>query len=134
MNAKLGWALAVLAVVLGYLQYGWPGAVMALSAAVFWLLMQFTRAMRAMRVAGSAPVGSVASAVMLNAKLRTGQRLMDVITLARSLGEKLSDEPETYRWTDNSGVSVAIEFNKGLSVRWTLARPANEMPDTASAA
>ena len=134
MNAKLGWALAVLAVVLGYLQYGWPGAVMAISAAVFWLLMQFTRAMRAMRVAGSAPVGSVASAVMLNAKLRTGQRLMDVITLARSLGEKLSDEPETYRWTDNSGVSVAIEFNKGLSVRWTLARPANEMPDTASAA
>ena len=134
MNAKLGWALAVLAVVLGYLQYGWPGAVMAISAAVFWLLMQFTRAMRAMRVAGSAPVGSVASAVMLNAKLRTGQRLMDVITLARSLGEKLSDEPETYRWTDNSGVSVAIEFNQGLSVRWTLARPANEMPDTASAA
>ncbi len=134
MNAKLGWALAALAVVLGYLQYGWPGAVMAISAAVFWLLMQFTRAMRAMRVAGSAPVGSVASAVMLNAKLRTGQRLMDVITLARSLGEKLSDEPETYRWTDNSGVSVAIEFNKGLSVRWTLARPANEMPDTASAA
>ena len=134
MNAKLGWALAALAVVLGYLQYGWPGAVMAISAAVFWLLMQFTRAMRAMRVAGSAPVGSVASAVMLNAKLRTGQRLMDVITLARSLGEKLSEEPETYRWTDNSGVSVAIEFNKGLSVRWTLARPANEMPDTASAA
>ena len=134
MNAKLGWALAVVAVALGYLQYGWPGAVMAISAVVFWLLMQFTRAMRAMRVAGGAPVGSVASAVMLNAKLKTGQRLMDVITLTRSLGDKLSDEPETYRWIDGSGVSVTVELAKGRCVRWTLARPADDMPDTASAA
>jgi hypothetical protein len=133
MNAKLGWALAVLAVALGYVQFGWPGAVMAISAVVFWLLMQFTRAMRAMRVAGGAPVGSVASAVMLNAKLKIGQRLMDVIVLTRSLGEKLSDEPETYRWTDGSDVSVTVEFSKGQCVRWTLARPVDEMPDTASA-
>ena len=129
MNAKLGWALAVLALALGYLQYGWPGAVMAVSAVVFWLLMQFTRAMRAMRVAASAPVGSVASAVMLNAKLKTGQRLMDVITLTRSLGEKLSDDPETYRWTDGSGVSVTVELARGRCVRGTLARPADEVPD-----
>ena len=131
MNAKLGWALAVVAVALGYMQYGWPGAAMAISAAVFWLLLQFTRAMRAMRTAGTAPVGSVASAVMLNAKLRTGQRLMDVIVLTRSLGEKLSDEPETYRWTDGSGVSVTVELAKGQCVRWTLARPVSETPDAA---
>ena len=129
MNAKLGWALAVLAVTLGYAQYGWPGAVMAASAVVFWLLLQFTRAMRAMRVAGSAPLGSVASAVMLTARLKTGQRLMDVIALTRSLGEKLSDDPETYRWTDGSGVSVTVELAKGLCVRWTLARPVDEVPD-----
>ena len=131
MNAKLGWALAVLAVALGYVQYGWQGVVMAVSAVVFWLLMQFTRALRAMRTAGTAPVGSVASAVMLNAKLKTGQRLMDVITLTRSLGEKLSDEPETYRWADGAGVSVSVEFKQGRCVRWTLARPATELPDTA---
>ena len=129
MNAKLGWALAVVAVALGYLQYGWPGAVMAISAVVFWLLMQLTRALRAMRTAGSAPVGSVASAVMLNAKLKPGQRLMDVIVLTRSLGEKLSDAPETYRWTDGSGVSVTVELAKGLCVRWTLARPVDEVAD-----
>jgi hypothetical protein len=129
MNAKLGWALAVVAVALGYLQYGWPGAVMAISAVVFWLLMQFTRAMRAMRTAGSAPVGSVASAVMLNARLKPGQRLMDVIMLTRSLGEKLSDEPETYRWTDGSGVSVTVTLQKGLCTHWALQRPA-EPPDT----
>lgn len=131
MNAKLGWALAVLAVALGYVQYGWQGVVMAVSAIVFWLLMQFTRALRAMRTAGTAPVGSVASAVMLNAKLKTGQRLMDVITLTRSLGEKLSDGPEAYRWTDGSGVSVSVEFRQGRCVRWTLARPEAEMPDAA---
>lgn len=131
MNAKLGWALAVLAVALGYAQYGWQGVVMAVSAIVFWLLMQFTRALRAMRTAGTAPVGSVASAVMLNAKLKTGQRLMDVIMLTRSLGEKLSDAPETYRWADGSGVSVSVEFNQGRCVRWTLARPATETPDAA---
>ena len=131
MNAKLGWALAVLAVALGYMQYGWQGVVMAVSAIVFWLLMQFTRALRAMRTAGTAPVGSVASAVMLNAKLKTGQRLMDVITLTRSLGEKLSDAPETYRWADGAGVSVSVEFNQGRCVRWTLARPATETPDAA---
>lgn len=131
MNAKLGWALAVVAVALAYVQYGWPGALVAISAVVFWLLMQFTRAMRAMRVAGSAPMGSVASAVMLNAKLKTGQRLMDVITMTRSLGEKLSDAPETYRWTDSAGVSVTVEFNNGQCVRWTLARPVTETPDAA---
>lgn len=131
MNAKLGWALAVLAVALGYLQYGWPGAAMAISAVVFWLLMQFTRAMRMMRVAGSAPVGSVASAVMLNAKLKAGLRLMDVLMLTRSLGEKLCDEPETYRWIDGSEVSVTVEFAKGHCVRWTLARPVTEAHDAA---
>jgi len=134
MNAKLGWALAVLAVALGYVQYGWQGVVVAISAVVFWLLMQFTRAMRAMRTAGGAPVGSVASAVMLNAKLKPGLRLMDVITLTHSLGEKLADEPETYRWTDGAGVSVTVELAKGKCRRWTLARPVDDMPDTAGAA
>ena len=131
MNANLGWALAVLAVALAYAQYGWQGVGMAVSAVVFWLLMQFTRSLRAMRAAGSAPVGSVPSAVMLNAKLKTGQRLMDVITLTRSLGEKMSDEPETYRWTDGSDVSVTVEFVKGKCVRWTLARPVSETPEAA---
>ena len=80
-------------------------------------------------MAASATVGSVASAVMLNARLKTCQRLMDVITHTRSLGETLSDDPETYRWTDESGVSVTVELAKGLCVRWTLARPVDEVPD-----
>lgn len=123
MNAKLGWTLAVLAVALGYLQYGWQGVLLAVSGIVFWLLMQFTRALRVMRVAGSAPVGTVPSAVMLHAGLKKGQRLMDVILLTRSLGHKLGDDPETWRWQDESGASVVVELVDGRVTTWTLRRP-----------
>lgn len=131
MNATIGWALAVAAVAAGYVFFGWQGVALAVSGIVFWLLMQFTRALRAMRAAGGAPVGRVASAVMLNARLRRGQRLMDLIQLTHSLGEKLSDAPETYRWSDASGVSVTVELAGGRCVRWTLARPVDEDPEAA---
>ena len=123
MDARLGWALAVAAVALGYVQFGWQGVLLAFSGIVFWLLMQFTRALRAMRAAGGSPVGHVASAVMLQARLKTGLRLMDIILLTRSLGEKLADDPETFRWTDDSGAAVTVELVKGRCVRWFLARP-----------
>ena len=123
MNAKLGWALAVVGVALGYFQFGWRGVALAVSAIVFWLLLQFTRALRAMRTAGGAPVGMVASAVMLQAKLQKGQRLMDVIQLTRSLGQKLSDDPETYRWQDLSDAAVTVVLQGGRVTEWTFARP-----------
>ena len=123
MDARLGWALAVAAVALGYVQYGWQGVLLAMSGIVFWLLLQFTRALHAMRVASGAPVGHVASAVMLQARLNKGHRLMDIILLTRSLGEKLADDPETFRWTDASGAAVTVELVKGRCVRWSLARP-----------
>ena len=123
MDGRIGWALAVAAVALGYWQYGWQGVLLAVSGIVFWLLMQFTRALRAMRTAGGAPVGHVASAVMLQARLKKGQRLMDIILLTHSLGEKLADDPETIRWTDASGAAVTVELVKGRCLRWSLARP-----------
>ena len=132
MDARLGWALAVAAVALGYVQYGWQGVVLAVSGIVFWLLLQFTRALRAMRTAGGAPVGHVASAVMLQAKLKPRMRLMDVILLTRSLGEKLDvpsgseapGQPEAFRWTDESGASVTLHLSNGRVTDWTFARPA----------
>ncbi len=124
MNAHIGWALAVLGTGLGYLFYGWRGVALAVSVMVFWLLLQFSRAMRAMRAAAEAPVGSVASAVMLQAKLRKGLRLMEIIQLTRSLGEKRAEQPETYRWTDNSGASVTIELAGGRVSAWQFERPA----------
>ena len=131
MNAKLGWALAVVGVALGYFQFGWRGVALAVSAIVFWLLLQFTRALRAMRTAGGAPVGMVASAVMLQAKLQKGQRLMDVIQLTRSLGQKLSDDPETYRWQDPSDAAVTVVLQGGRVTEWTFARPPEAPGDAA---
>lgn len=123
MNPVIGWALALAALMAGYVGYGWPGVALAVSVVVFWLLMQFSRALRAMRNAAGKPVGHVDSAVMLHARLRTGMRMMDVINLTRSLGRKVADHPESYTWTDASGALVRLEFDAGRCRSWVLERP-----------
>ena len=123
MSSALGWTLAALAVAVGYWAYGWPGVMLAGTAIVFWLLLQFSRALRAMRLAADAPVGHVPSAVMLQARLSAGMRLTDVIKLTHSLGRKLRDEPETFAWRDESGAEVEIEFVGGRCRQWRLTRP-----------
>ncbi len=125
MNANMGWALAVAGIAAGYMAYGWPGGAMAVSVTVFWLLLQFSRAMRVMRIAGQAPVGRVPSAVMLHAKLKKGHRLMDVILITKSLGERLADDPETFGWSDESGAHVRVVLHGGRVTDWTLQRPAD---------
>ena len=122
MGATLGWALAALAAATGYWAYGWPGVALAASVVVFWLLLQFSRALRVMRLAANAPVGMVPSAVMLHAKLNVGMRLMDVVVITRSLGRKVRDEPETFAWRDESGAEVEVEFVGGRCQRWRIAR------------
>jgi Flp pilus assembly protein TadB len=123
MGASLGWALAVLATATGYWAYGWPGVALAVSVVVFWLLLQFSRALRVMRMAAQAPVGTVPNAVMLHSKLSAGMRLLDVVTITRSLGRKLRDEPETFAWRDESGAVVEVEFIGGRCRAWRLTRP-----------
>ncbi len=118
----LGWGLAALAVAVGYWGYGWPGVVLAATATVFWLLLQFSRALRALRLAAGAPVGQVPSAVMLHARLHPGMRLAEVIKITRSLGRKVSDDPETFAWRDASAAEVQIEFVRGRCCVWHLER------------
>ena len=134
MNAKLGWGLAALAVALGYHFFGWRGVALAASGMVFWLLLQFSRAMRVMRTAGQAPIGTVPSAVMFNARLHAGMRLMDILMLTRSLGEKLADEPETYRWRDAAGDSVRVVLRHARCSEWALTRAADAPPPAAEPA
>lgn len=126
MNPIFGWALAALFVALAWQQYGWQGALFALSAVVFWLLLQFSRALRAMRQAGQAPVGHVDSAVMLNAKLRSGMTMLQVIALTRSLGRRLGDgqDQEDWAWSDDGGSTVRLHFRGGKLARFELERPA----------
>ena len=127
MSAAWGWALAVVAIALGWFQWGWQGVLLAISVVVFWLLLQFSRAMRVMRQAAGAPIGHVDSAVMLNAKLRAGMRLMEIIPLTRSLGQAVEGEPgvpETFTWTDTSGACVRVQLVGGRLRQWSLERPA----------
>ena len=130
--AWIGWALAAAALAAGYLGYGWPGLALALSVIVFWLLLQFSRSVRALRAAAHRPVGTVASAVMLNAKLHAGMRLPDVIRLSGSLGRRVSETPEVWAWADAGGVEVTVEFDGGRGARWALHRPGEDASASAS--
>jgi hypothetical protein len=125
-SSQVGWAIAALAIAVGYLGYGWPGVVLGITVIVFWLLLQFSRALRTMRAANAAPVGHVGSAVMLHARLKPGMRLLDVIALTRSLGERVAEPPaEAWRWRDDGGAAVRLEFDaRGRLVRWALEREA----------
>jgi uncharacterized protein (DUF58 family) len=128
MNAAVGWGLAALAIAVGYLQWGWPGVALGITLVVFWMLLQWSRVMRVLRQAGSAPVGLVPSAVMLHAKLRTGMRLLDILPITRSLGRKVADEPETFAWSDESGACVTVELVNGRCTAWRLTRTEEEPP------
>ncbi|UXH78652.1 hypothetical protein [Roseateles amylovorans] len=128
MNKYFGIALTVAAFVAGTVFFGWKGAIVALSGVVFYLLLQFSQLMKVMRTANASPLGHVSSAIMLQSRLHVGMKLVDLIKLTRSLGEKVG--PETYRWTDAGADAVDVVMARSLVVSWTLVRAA----DVASAA
>ena len=128
MNPFVGWALAALAVFVGWREYGVQGLIFAATLVVFWLVLQFSRALRVMRNAGDAPIGSIDSAVMLNAKLRKGMQLLQVLTLTRSLGRRVGAGDDVYAWADDGGSEVVVTFRNGRCRSWVLRRPA-EAPE-----
>ena len=136
MNPWLGWGLAVVAVAAGWVSWGWQGVILAVSVVVFWLLLQFSRVLRVMRQAAARPVGSIANAVMLQAKLRPGLKLLEILPLTQSLGRKVGDDPETFVWTDGGGDSVRVELRNGRCTAFALQRadPAAAAPQDAPAA
>jgi hypothetical protein len=124
-SAVIGWGLAVAAPAVGYAAYGWPGVFLAISAVAFWLLLQFSRALRAMRLAAGRPIGRVDNAVMFHSRLTVGLRLVDIFKLTRSLGQRTSaadQEPEFFVWEDNGGDRVHVELNAGRVTTWRLER------------
>lgn len=126
-HPALGWLLALAAFVAGYVGYGWPGVALAFTATVFWLLLQFSRALRALRAASAAPVGTVANAVMLQARLQTGMRMSEVLKLTRSLGQRVAPAAaaeESWVWSDAGGDRVCVVLSAGRVVRWSLQRAA----------
>jgi hypothetical protein len=122
MNATLGWALAAAALVGGYLSYGWRGLVLGLTVIVFWLLLQFSRSLRALRDAAGRPVGTVDNAVMPHAKVQPGMRLLEVLKLTRSLGRRTAEVPETFVWADAGGDEVQLVLSGGRVTEARLVR------------
>jgi hypothetical protein len=120
-------ALALAALVAGYLGWGWRGLVLGATVIAFVLLLQFSRALRVMRQAAGQPKGSVASAVMLQSKLQTGMRLARVMQLAGSFGlpaPATRGDEETFVWRDEGGASVHVTLSGGRVQRWQLERDA----------
>ena len=119
--------LAVIVFTIGaWRQFGWAGIALAAGGVVMWILLHFTRLMTILKKASQRPIGHVASAVMLNAKLKKGVSLMHVIAMTRSLGKLQSpkdEQPEIFTWTDAGQSSVTCTFVGGKLTEWTLQRP-----------
>jgi hypothetical protein len=127
----VGWILAGIAVVAGWLGWGVPGVVLAVTVITFWLLLQFSRALRVMRMAAGRPVGHVDSAVMLQSRLTQGMTMMQVIPLTRSLGERVGND-DTWRWRDTGGDAVTLVFQRGKLASWAFVRVATPDADSAT--
>lgn len=107
-------------------QFGWAGIALAAGGVVMWILLHFTRLMTVLKRAANRPVGHVASAVMLNAKLKKGMTLMHVIALTKALGTLQSPkdtQPEVFVWKDASTSLVTCTFVGGKLTQWQLERP-----------
>lgn len=109
-----------------YQNYKWMGVLAVGGGIVMWLMLHFTRLMTIMKRASERPLGYVASAVMLNAKLKPQMPLVHVVAMTRSLGLRQSkdlEQPEVFVWRDNTDSTVTCEFVGGRLRTWTLERP-----------
>ena len=128
------WAAGALLVAMSYFKFGWQGVALVGGGIVFWMLLHFSRMMTILKRAANRPIGHVASAVMLNAKLQNGKTLLHVTAMTKSLGELLSAkdlQPEVYRWADEGGSHVTCTFAGGKLTDYVLWRPSENVPDPA---
>jgi len=115
------------AVIAGWWAWGWQGLLLSGSVIVFWLVMQFTRALRVLRHASQRPVGHVDSAVMLQSRLEHGMNMQELIALTGSLGTRLG-ELDDWQWSDSGGNTVVVHLRRGKVVRWSLVRQDDDPP------
>jgi hypothetical protein len=91
-----------LVAVLAYRAYGWPGLALAGGGLVMWALMHMTRMLLILRRTANRPVGTVASAVMLHARLHRGMTLLQVLGLTRALGQRIGAQRGSPRSTNGA--------------------------------
>ena len=123
MSPILGWALAAALAVASFEAYGWPGLALAVSAIVFWLLLQFNRAVRVMKNAADSPLGEIENAVMFHAKLERGLTMLQIVTRTKSLGKKIDGSDDDWAWRDPGANRVCLHFERGRLRSWQLERP-----------
>jgi hypothetical protein len=133
MNPWIGWGLVVVLFVAGSMSYGWQGALAALTVTVFWLLLQFNRTIRVMKNAAHAPIGHVASAVMLHSKLKPGLTMLQVVNLTRSLGGRVGENDDVWSWRDPGDAEVVLRFENGKLQTHELTRPGATAGNTVTA-
>ncbi|MFM2118827.1 MAG: hypothetical protein RL722_295 [Pseudomonadota bacterium] len=109
------------AVLAGWWAWGWQGLVLAITLIVFWALLQFRRATRALELAARRPVGSLDSIVMLQSRLDTGMQMAEVLALTGSLGIQQGHHDD-WLWRDAAGDEIVLSFRRGVLVRWAVAR------------
>ena len=137
LGSAMTWALVAAAFTVGFIVYGWPGLLLALTITVFWMLLQFSRLVRVMRSAASRPVGHVESALMLSTRIGAGLRMVYVVVMTGSLGRRLPHASpgadESWEWSDAGGDALVVDFAGGRSLACSLVR-APEPADGPSAA
>lgn len=109
--------------------FGWWGFSLVSSGIIFWLLQLSTGLMQTMERAADQPVGSVNNAIMFHAQLHNGLRLLKVIGLAASLGQRLPSDDKTmdvFEWRDGANDCVRCHFQEGCLRQWTLVRAADQ--------
>ncbi len=136
LQTPLVWAAGALMIAVAYTKLGWGGVALVTGGIMFWMLLHFSRMMTVLKRAANAPMGHVASAVMLNAKLKQGDTLLHVTAMTKSLGLLQSPkdtQPEIFRWTDTSGSHVTCTFAGGKLTGYALWRPQTaDVPPTAA--
>jgi hypothetical protein len=124
-----GWTkagLALAALLLGGWLLAWQGVIFAMAGIVAWLVWEMVQLARLMKLAGAAPLGSVADAEALHARLREGLRLEELLRLTGSLGQKLPGPVKAYAWQDAQGRRVEVQLVKGRVSVWRW-MPVTEM-------
>jgi hypothetical protein len=134
LRALLFPALALALSYAAWRSYGAQGLLLAVLMLSFWLLLHFTKLMRLLRTIAARPMGRVRNAAALQARLKRGMAMVDVIRLTLSLGQLRTPpdtEPEQRAWADDAGQALVATFEHGRLVTWRL-EPVGEAgsPDT----
>lgn len=127
MNWRTLWIPLALAglLYLSFRAFGWWGFSLVASGIVFWLLQHTSRLLMSLQRAADLPLGHVPNAVMFHAQLHNGLRLLQVLSLAGSLGRLVSaqgQQPEVFVWQDAQGSEVRCSFQEGRLLEWALSR------------